>query len=76
MVKYLQMSILCLRVFEPPALFAVGEGHRTKNEISTILDCFQMLQNTEEEDSLLFFIFLHGFSLSQSKWHTTLEEHQ
>lgn len=27
MVKYLQMSILCLRVFAPPVVFAVGEGN-------------------------------------------------
>lgn len=64
MLKYLQMDILCLRVFEPPVLFAVGEGHKSKNEIPAILACFQMLQTTEEKDCLLFLIFLCGFDLS------------
>ena len=76
MVKYSQVSMLCLRVFEPSVLFAVGEGHRSKNEIPTIIACFWMLCSTEKEDSLLFLIFFHGFGLVQSKWHATFEEHE
>lgn len=54
MFKYLQMSILCLRVFKPPVRFAVGKGHRSKNEMTAILACFQMLSTTEEAESRLY----------------------
>lgn len=40
------MIILFLRVFEPAVLFAVGKGHVSKEEIPTVLPCFQILQTT------------------------------